>query len=668
MKNPKNIYEFISQVAVSSQTDCYVTSNHHDLLMLMGVSKYETFYNMFNGLITVLIVIIMFGSVALIYNSFSISVSERTKQFGLLSSIGATKRQMRHMVIYEALVLGVIGIPLGILVGIAGISVTLNVLGSKIAKFIGYEVPMKIYVSPAVVAVACGISLITILISAFIPSIRATRATAVEAIRQNKDIKKKDGKPEGKLTRFKNGIVFKLFGISGLLAGKYFKRSKKKYRSTIMSLFASVVLFISASSFCNYTIRSISNAWDSNGMDLFYFASDEDLEVLSKNDLYDIFSSDENVTDVAYYETAYIDALIDKNYISEKLLSESNQVVSDGIYDYPVQLVFLDDNSYRELLRENGLDEDEYMNVKNPVGVAIDTYMQFNPVTQRMEEISILKGDECEYTGEYMKDVDGYYCSDVTEKNGTKEYIFISLTDSNDTKVLTESEARGRVKFRSGKTIHTNPYWNRYKNNLIVCYPYSASDNFLPDYKFHYSTSYAMLSENHARSAENISQKLRSAYQRPDYHLNDYAEEEENERNLVMIVKVFSYGFIVLISLIASANVFNTVTTNIGLRKRDFAMLKSMGMSNRDFNSMINYECIIYGSKALIAGLPVSAIISYVICRVLNEGMDTEFMMPWKAVGIAVLSIFTVVFATMMYSMGKIKGDNTVETLKNENI
>jgi putative ABC transport system permease protein len=150
--------------------------------------------------------------------------------------------------------------------------------------------------------------------------------------------------------------------------------------------------------------------------------------------------------------------------------------------------------------------------------------------------------------------------------------------------------------------------------------------------------------------------------------LYNYAEFAETSRSIIVIVKVFAYGFIVLISLIAAANVFNTITTNINLRRREFAMLKSVGMTAKGMKKMLNFECILYGTKALLYGLPVSAIVTYLIYCSIRRGIDTYFSIPWGAVGIAVLSVFLVVFSTMMYSMSKIKKDNPIDALKNENL
>lgn len=224
---------------------------------------------------------------------------------------------------------------------------------------------------------------------------------------------------------------------------------------------------------------------------------------------------------------------------------------------------------------------------------------------------------------------------------------------------------------RSGKTIHEYPYYIDRDTtcHLRMIYPVSAYETVIPDgtraenayYKF------MMVSSDHAASYENLTNVLNENGLSDDF-LYDYAEGVEQRRNTVMIVRVFAYGFIVLISLIAAANVFNTISTNISLRRREFAMLKSVGMDSKGFNRMMNFECVLYGSKALLLGLPVSCGVTYLIYLAIMEGYETTFHLPWRAIGIAVLSVFLVVFITMMYSMSKIKKDNPIDALKNENL
>ena len=213
------------------------------------------------GLVAILIGLIMFGSIALIYNAFSISVSERTKQFGLLKSIGATNKQLRGTVLYEALVLCAVAIPLGLLVGCLGIGVTLRALRGTFDTILGENggVQMGIALNGWVLLFAAAIGLLTAVISAWVPAQRAARIPAIDAIRQTRDVAVR-----GRQVKTSK-LTYKLFGFPGMLAAKNFKRNRKQYRATVVSLFLSVVLFISASSFCAYLTESVNTMTSAAG-------------------------------------------------------------------------------------------------------------------------------------------------------------------------------------------------------------------------------------------------------------------------------------------------------------------------------------------------------------------------------------------------------------------
>lgn len=173
-------------------------------------------------------------------------------------------------------------------------------------------------------------------------------------------------------------------------------------------------------------------------------------------------------------------------------------------------------------------------------------------------------------------------------------------------------------------------------------------------------------SDNPAQTYQLMSDLLEENGQATD-RLENIAEEVQSTRALLVVMRIFSYGFIILISLIAMANVFNTISTNISLRKREFAMLQSIGLTNRSFHKMMNYECILYGCKGLLFGLPVAIGVTWFIYQAVNDGIALDFYVPWYSVVIAVASVFVVVFATMLYATHKLRKDDVVETLKNEN-
>ncbi|MDE6036604.1 MAG: ABC transporter permease [Ruminococcus sp.] len=658
MKNPKDIYNFIEGIELNFSTN-------YEMLMLKGVTQFEGFRAMFNSMIAILIFLIMFASVSLIYNAFAISVSERTKQFGLLSSLGATRKQSRKMVFFEAFVVSAIGIPAGIIVGIIGIGITISSIGDIVGNITDFGISMKMCITPWAILASCIISAVTVMISAFIPSIRATRVTAVEAIRQSKDIK---AKKDVRTPKF----VYKIFGMSGMLAQKYFRRSRKKYRATIMSLFMSIVLFISASAFSEYIMKSINIFDHSSKYDIKYMFYSSGYDIENNNtdidQLVGILKSDENTTALSYYKSYSVQSDILKEYVTDMFVNSYSKDNSDMMSDIYTDIMFIDDESFRKLLEENNFSEEKFMNPEKPVALAFDGLTTFDRDSEKYIHMYIFTADEFEFTGYDEKNIDGYYFDGINEEDGVRTYIYRNIEDSEDVKVLTREEATDKTDFKVGGVVTEMPYWYRYSGYYpSLVYPYSFIDKIIPAGLDGHTLTCYMKSDNHSQTYENIKQQLEeNSFNTTS--LFDETAESEKEQNLVTIIKVFAYGFIILISLIACANVFNTISTNVILRRREFAMLRSIGMTNKELRRMMNYECVMYGTKSLIFGLPVSFGMSYLIHIALNNGFDNGFFIPWKAVAIAVLSVFMVVFATMLYSMTKIKSDNLIETLKNENI
>ena len=662
MENPKDTFDFMKEMKLTGDYNS-------DLLMYSGTFAVNAFTTMLYSLAAIVIGLIMFGSVALIYNAFSISVSERTKQFGLLSSIGATKKQLKRMVFFEALSVSAIGIPIGVIAGVGGIGVTLMLLGDKF-KSMGFGVDMKLSVSPAAIIIAVVVALITVLISAWIPSKRATKVSAVEAIRQNMDVKNTKPVKTSKLT-------YKLFGLSGMLANKHYKRNKKKYRTTVLSLFMSIVLFVSASAFTDYLMETVGVGFGSVGFDLTMHASGNEFDKITPEELLNRMKAAKSVTGGAYSQERYVNAEISTRYLTDEGIEflDKNQGQSEdkSSRDAHSYITFVDDATFRALLKENGLNEKKYMDPENPLAIAVDGATMFNLYTQKYETTNFFKDDEFSLVIQKEKDIPGYYCSgEITDETGKTVVRYTKDTESNvegeEYILYTLEEGYLYTTLNIGDVIYEKPFFVRDSSGMRFIYPISLAEQVFEDFDAINNSYYYMLtSDNHAESYTAV-QSILNDNGFNAKNLQNIAEMEESERNIVTIIRVFSYGFIVLISLIAAANVFNTISTNISLRRREFAMLKSVGMTQKGFNKMMNFECLLYGSRALLYGLPVSCGVTYLIYLAIMEGYEAKFHLPWTAIGIAVLSVFLVVFITMMYSMSKIKKDNPIDALKNENL
>lgn len=669
LHKPAGVYDFMKEMGYTQE---YRYAYNTKVLLYSGTAPFDSFLTAFYSLAAIIIALIVFGSVSLIYNAFSISVSERTRQFGLLSSVGATRKQLRRMVLFEALTVSAVGIPLGILVGIGGIGITLLLIGDKFSSIVRADIPMRICVSWQAVVIAAVIALVTVLISAWIPSKRATRVSAVEAIRQSMDIK-----VSGRPVRTSK-LAYKLFGLPGVLAGKHYKRNRKKYRTTVVSLFMSIVLFVSAAAFTDYMTESAEGGLASDQFDLIYAAESDASAAMRPDALLELLFSEQNVTGGTYTKKQFLQGDISREYVTAMFAdrfsnfgmeSEDRAPKELGISGY---LYFVADAEFNRLLEKYDLKEADYYDRDKPLGVALDRNIELDRRLEKYVTLDTLKGDVCVIEGLYYVEIDGYYRKESRiDENGNKVVLYQNRDNENDIIELPYEESFAKYTLRSEKTIEEAPFFVSRSTPVAInmIYPYSMLESVVPEAALNQfrNTEYFLTSSNHTASFENLATVL-TENGLSSRQLFDYAANAETNRNIVTIIRVFAYGFIVLISLIAAANVFNTISTNISLRRREFAMLKSVGMTQKGFRRMMNYECLLYGFKALLLGLPVSCGITYLIYRAVTTAYETSFHLPWAAIGIAVLSVFLVVFATMMYSMSKVKKDNPIDALKNENL
>lgn len=663
---------------------CASPSVNMDLLRFNGKAGNDEFLAMLYGFGAFLLILIIFGSVSLIYNSFSISVSERTKQFGLLKSIGATKKQILRCVLFEAFFLCIIAIPLGLIAGCAGIGITLGSLSDMFNDILvsgaDLDLKMKLHVEPLALIAASLLSIFTTLISAYIPARKAIKLPAIDAIRQSNDIKIKPDKVRT------SKLTYKLFGFPGMIASKSFKRNRKRYRITILSLFMSIVLFISASSLCYYFTASFTAERENYAFDISVNSYADRTEEGQKKleQLYRSVKALNGVEKASVTDVSYYSAVIGKEYLT----SECRQAHTDGTENYiglSVAVDFIDDDVFRQYLDENKIKADGFFDKKNPQAIVYNTdkfymvvegekYAKFfshevfktsvKPFSVSVNLLDYSVSDNCHYGGK------------IKEENGklTCQYWLTGKEGENSVEKWYELETvSSRLDVTVGYATTERPYFIG-TDNVVIVYPQSMKDTVInaghipTDDSVGYSEYLYLKATDHTTVAKQI-EALVSEIGLRQINVYDCAYNFQSLRALVLIIRVFSYGFITLISLIAAANVFNTISTGINLRRREFAMLKSVGMDKKGFNKMMCYESLLYGFKSLLFGLPISCVMAYLMYRLsTGTGHEIGFVLPWSSIAFAVISVFAVVFSSMIYSMSKVKKQNTVDALKNENI
>ena len=652
---------------------------HTELLRLSGVFGNGSIRMTVFGFAGILVFLIAFGSISLIYNSFSISVSERTKEFGILKSIGATRKQIASSVLYEALVLAGIAIPLGMIVGCVGIGITFFCLKDSFRTILGNygNVDLVLVLNVPALLIAAAICLVTTLVSAIVPARRALRITAMDAIRQTKDVR---------ITRRGvrvSPLVEKIFGFPGMMAAKNFKRSRKRYVSVILSLALSIILFISASSF-TYYLKQTVNGVDSgrSRADIVYTVVNTDLPdvMILRDSLWKI----DGVNRVVCSFVSYAELLgIDPSAIDSRCQLNGR----DGPSTY---LAFLDDESFSSYCKENGLDPAEFLDASSPKGVLYNRMIYYENTKRGTKRVNapVLKESALPLTATIstLKNVDGYQLISYTPSNGFYRYYSeyaddfsavmsgerVPADDDENLLLVKEDEAIVSASRNIAAAVDRTFYPMPAAYTLVV-YPLSAADAVIGGYRAASGRTepleidFGIEAPDHSAVYSKIETFLKDRG-RDTSRLYDVAASNESSRRMITVINVFSYGFITLISLIAATNVFNTISTSVMLRRREFAVLKSIGLDGKGFIRMMNYECIIYGFRSLLWGLTVAFAFTFLIWITSGLSYETSFSMPWQSVVIAVGSVFVVVFLSMFYAAGKIRKDNPIDALKNETL
>lgn len=624
LKDIKKTYDFQKEVFGG-----YGSVTHESLLRWYGVVDNDRFSTVYTGLLLILTAVIMTGSVLLIYNAFSISLRERSTQFGLLSSLGATKKQLRQSMRYEAFMVSLIGIPLGVLSGIAGIGITLHFIEEGLSQWLyGESKEIPLVVNAGAVLLSVMIAFFTVFISVWIPSKRIKRLSPMEAIRASEDIKIRPGEVKT------GGWVFKIFGLPGMMADKNYKRDRKKYRTTIVSLSISILLFTTAALFQIYLIETGSFVMDVPAADLecVLYEPDKDGEKTDK-----ILEKTERIEEIFSYEKLYLMMQVPSEILGS--VFEGREVMTDENYTViSAETVILPNEVFEEMAKKEGISLSAYKNTEVPRFLYTENEHTYNSSTQR------------------------YETQDYFLENGEKraELGWITTSGEEEKEIF---EPQGEIIL--GDAVEKLPEKMGIRNTDFALF---MSESMYQDFSEYFLRTdpiktYNIKCENPGVVSETLEKELKEQGIQSE-NVTDLHALYQQDRNTMMAVQILTYGFIILISLIAVANVFNTISTNFMLRRKEFAMLRSMGMSPKGFNRMLYYECLIYGSKSVLYGIILTVMVSYVICKVIGIGADAGFVIPWGALIIAIAGVFLVVFASMIYAMCRIRKNNIVGELK----
>ncbi len=685
---------------------------HTAMLRYLGIQGQGYVWDTFFGLATVLAVVIVAACVSLIYNAFAISVAERTSQFGLLSSIGASKRQLRRSVLLEALLVACIGIPLGLLVGIGGCAATFAFIGPMIVSVLGdVGVPFSVHPAGWALIFSCVLTLVTVLVSAYLPAKRASRMNIVDALRWTAGgrVSKK-----GKRLAARNTNADKLWhrgtglgralGAGGMLARINRKRGATKGRTAAVSLTLAIALLMTAgslSTFLGYLTDAadygidydIELAASPNGIEqstLGNIGSGEMYSVLSS--MYDAAAEVPEAESVGWVIASHMPAVMRESMAGPSLRDGSlgnAGYLEDDQFGAMAIVLFLDDATFEDYANDLRLDFADFTDPTHPRAIAVGS--MYGNDGERYQKYHLLQdaGTMTLYTGGTFR---GKAIHDFTLENARSESASTSSTSESHIRFIpTTFDGEKTVQSRgmddpevsvesvvvdiAGLADHA-PAVVQENGMLKLVMPQSLLPRFVDVTVLGSSHgAYDVVKGTDAQAEDAIQQaaeeriaELGFGYQLYPF-TNDYSSMQDSNKMIATIVRVFCLLFTAILALIAMANVFNTVTNSLILRRREFAVMRSIGLSNKQFRRMIASECGGFAVASLIVGMVISIGITYVIYRIVTRSMEgISFLLPWTYVGLSIVMTVAVMLISVAYGMHRCKADNVVEALRAENI
>lgn len=629
-KQNSSAYSTIEDIQNDYKIDVYQANE--DVLASYLSGRQGGFLATMLPIVLVVLILIVIASVMLIYNAFGMSLSERVRYLGMLASVGATKSQKRKSVYFEGAILGAIGIPVGILAGILGISITLKLVGHKIistgmiAGVNDSNMQMKTVVPAWAIIGIILVSIFTIFISAFIPARKASKITPIDAIRQRQEIKVKPKKLKAPK------YIKKIFGYEGELAYKNLKRNGKKSRLITVSIALSIVLFISCNYFCSMFIQA--SGYEKN----IPYQISTTITYGHKKELYDALDKMQGVNKY-YIDATDMSISLGKSspFIKNNEIKDLSNYTSDysklfGGEKYVSTVIhYVDDSEFNTLCENNGIDYNIFY------GDSLKCVL-LNNLTHKQDTTKV-----------FNDSIIG-------------KHIIQNPDYASDDRNPLDIEVGGLVKFDK----------NSLPCNLVapgvvgIIMPYSQYINVVnKGVKANdISMNVCVETDEHKEVAENLTTLLNENDFGSNY-VSDNIDALETMNTVIFIIQVFVYGFITLISLITIANIINTISANIALRRKEFAMLKSVGTTPKGFSKMVSLESVFYALKAVIFGVPISVLISVVLNKMLGES-SIPYHFDIKLYLSVIIVVFVLILITMIYSVRKLKSDNIIEALKED--
>ncbi|WP_418571283.1 ABC transporter permease, partial [Intestinibacter bartlettii] len=648
-KNPKDIYKTAISIgeniglaqadetndedySYNDQTSMYYKDIkfNEGLLRLLGASSYDNINTTLILIVGLVASLVIIATIATIYNSFSIAISERKKQFGILNSIGATKSQVMKLVFLEGFLVSIVGIPIGLLSGTIAIDIVFKVIKTFFKTSAFGELELRVVFSPIVLIISTLVILLTIFISALIPAINAAKISPLEAIKNSSNLK------VGKIKSSK--LVKKIFKTEGELAYKNLRRNKGKFRITLFSLIISIVIFISFNGFVDMFIEAnqINYGTITNDLTLYenkLFTKEEVQNTI--NELKKINGIKDIAIDKGYNLNVHVDEKNINKDLRESLKQSDYVDMDNSTYNFiNSRLSTPGDFSISNIKLSEGKFNKETAKAENGVILVRYSYQESLAKKGKVVLTNYKVGDTLNCTV-YSYDSDG------NEKQKEVKLKILAITDE----ILTGNKQYPETSFG------------------VVAYDDLIHSLGIKDDESSSNSYYVATNQEKSTRDE-----VKKVAEENSLSVIDSIDEAQKFEQTMNVMKIFVYGFIVVISLVSVTNIVNTISTNINLRKREFAVIKSIGVTPQGFKKMIYMESILYGILSLLYGIPIGICMNVLMNKILEGVITVQTLIPYKAILICVVAIFIITFIASYIPLKKISKQNIIDNIRQDSI
>lgn len=624
--SPKvNLSKTVSELEKLGTSKTFAKNSY--LLLTEGSLKDNTTTKGLYEVVCVVIGIVLIATIAVIYNSFQISVVERIKQFGLLRAVGTTPRQIRNIVMREATFVILIGVPLGIVCGIIainGIALAFKIIGGDTVNI------LKLSISPIILGISAVVGIISVYISALLPSLFAGKISPLMAISSRASISKE------KIKRRKNVIAQKLFGFEGAMAAKNIKRNRKRYRITVFSIALSVTLFITFKYFADMTINITGSVNESDNIHFEISSGNKnsgDKFFIDNKIINSVNSIDHVKTLYKVYSSLNYTAIMDKDkeaanikalgnvYKDTSYKGKDSMLINAGINIYDKNSM----DACKKYLKSGSIDI-KALNNENGV-ILIEKSRFMNSKTKKMyigAPANIKVGDEIclEKDGTKKVKVMAILKDDAFSFNGSENGLKLITTEDIAKKLLNKTSISPKGLYISIDDVKNESYVSDAIESIVKT---NNSLDFI-----------------------------------------NYIDQNKNYKSGTLMIQILLYGFVIVVSLISSVNILNTLTTNIILRRKEFATLKSIGLTQKGLRKMIILEGLLYGIKGTVYGSAAGCILSYALFKGMVAVREFRYAIPWNAILIAAVCALLIGYISVLSPLARIKKDNLIETIREE--